>query len=138
MKLKKTYDSFVEMKVIENGPDELLEKRCGAGSSQSLRRSEEHCQLDRKAEQVTVQRCQMQRRGSQQQQYEIGRSLTKIYAGSTHLVDTVNLETVASMDYGGHDEPAGSKMSEIPLFFTMEISARWTPDWKRGVGRGGD
>ena len=23
-------------------------------------------------------------------------------------------------------------------FFTMEISARWTPNWKRGVGRGGE
>ena len=29
VKLKKAYDSFVEMKAIENGPDELLEKRWG-------------------------------------------------------------------------------------------------------------
>ena len=36
----------------------------------------------------------------------------------------------------GARKPGGGawdwQVQQIPLFFSMEISARWTPDWKRG------
>ena len=92
VELKAGHDLHVQTKACKHGPDELLEKDWGrfitvlekVGIGQLVQKTQQHHQ---------------QRRGSLTEEwYKTERDLTQTYAGSTDMVDTVNLETVASME----------------------------------------
>ena len=98
--MKKAYDSFVEMKAIENGPDELLEKRWGRFLTMLEKVGGA---VGPEGRTSTVQRFQMQQQQQQQQQQGRGiqrntkKGLRRTYAGSTRMEEIARLETAAGI-----------------------------------------
>ena len=120
VKLKKAYDSFVEMKAIENGPDEMLEKRwgrfltmlekvggaVGPEGKMSAAHPDATTTAARQAAAARQRAPAKDRKG-----FDKDLCWEHTYGGHCTFGDRCR--------YGGHDEPAGSRMLEVADEFSV-------------------